>query len=401
MKKWTALTMATIFAASLSAPLAASAATGTAEVQASVSFRTEPSTSSGVIRYLKSGESVKVISEVNSYWLQVQDSSGQVGYVSSNAKYIDFVEDSVTAPATATGNATVTSSASFRKSASASSTRIRYFSKGESVTILSQPNSYWYQVKDANGVVGYVDTDYVATSGTSTPSTSTPVVTAPADANAVINASVSFRTAASTSASRIRYLKSGEQVTVIGQPSKSWYQVRDGSGVVGYVSSDAQYITTSYSSAPVITNPSAAIESVIAAGMKYWGTPYEYSSDRNTTTTFDCSDFVRTAFRDALGLILPSDSRDQGTYVKSKGAVTTDYTQLKRGDLMFFMSYKGSKASSYSGVNKSTATITHVGIYLGNGQILHTYSTESGGVKISDIAGTHWEYRFLYGGSAL
>ncbi|MNP51573.1 hypothetical protein D3C76_1459050 [compost metagenome] len=68
---------------------------------------------------------------------------------------------------------------------------------------------------------------------------------------------------------------------------------------------------------------------------------------------------------------------------------------------MFFMSYKGSKASDYRGINKSTARITHNGIYLGNGKILQTYSKESGGVRIDKIEGTQWEKRFLFGGSVL
>ena len=67
---------------------------------------------------------------------------------------------------------------------------------------------------------------------------------------------------------------------------------------------------------------------------------------------------------------------------------------------MFFMSYRGPKKSDYSGINKSKQTINHVGIYLGDGRILHTYSKESGGVRIDSIAGKHWEYRFLFGGSA-
>ncbi|MNP63179.1 NlpC/P60 family protein [compost metagenome] len=87
--------------------------------------------------------------------------------------------------------------------------------------------------------------------------------------------------------------------------------------------------------------------------------------------------------------------------MKDKGAVEKDWTQLKRGDLMYFMSYRGTKASAYSGINKSSARITHTGIYLGDGKILHTYSKESGGVTTSKIDGTHWEKRFLFGGSAL
>lgn len=344
MKKLTAMTMISILAASLTMPIAAMAQTGQAEIQASVTLRQQPSTNGAMIRYLKTGENVTVLSEVNAYWLQVRDSSGTVGYMSSADKYIDFTSsnNTVSAPSTGGTNAVAASSASFRKSPSTGAERIRYLKTGETLTIIGQPNSYWYLVKDQNGVQGYVSSDpkYVTTN------------------------------------------------------------YSGGTGGSGTTGSSGSGSTGGTVQAPA-TNASAAIEAVIAAGMKYWGTPYEYSSDRNTTTTFDCSDFVRTAFREGMGLILPADSRQQGQYVKNKGAVKTDWRSLKRGDLMLFMSYKGTSASSYAGVNKSTATITHVGIYLGDGKMLHTYSTASGGVRTSDIAGTHWEHRFLYGGSVL
>ena len=47
---------------------------------------------------------------------------------------------------------------------------------------------------------------------------------------------------------------------------------------------------------------------------------------------------------------------------------------------------------------KTQERVTHVGIYLGNGKVLHTYSPESGGVRIDSFEGTAWEYRFLMGG---
>lgn len=315
--------------------------------------------------------------------------------------------------AMAASSAVVEAGVNFREAPSANASVIRMLKKGEQLAIVEQTNAYWYKVTDSTGKTGYVS------SSSSYISVSTSGSSGSTDTNGVIKASVSFRTSPSTSAARIRYLQKGEQVSVLAQPNSAWYQVKDSKGQVGYVSSQSQYITVSGTvpngsgsnggstgsgsgSGGSTTAPStSSVEKVIAAGMSYLGTPYEYGSSRDTTTTFDCSDFVRQAFIDGLGIKLPADSRGQGDYVKNKGNAVTDWKQLKRGDLMFFMSYKGTSASAYSGVNKSQATITHDGIYLGDGKILHTYSKESGGVKISSIEGTHWEYRFLYGGSAL
>ncbi|WP_339276479.1 SH3 domain-containing C40 family peptidase [Paenibacillus sp. FSL W8-0426] len=223
---------------------------------------------------------------------------------------------------------------------------------------------------------------------------------------------VNMRTSPSTSAGVVRQLPQGETVTILGTSGSYWYKVQDSSNQTGYISSSSKYTqmvsssggnssTSSSVAGSSSVTGSEAVEKVIAAGMKYLGTPYKYGADRNSTAAFDCSSFVRRAFIDALGITLPADSRKQGDYVKAKGAVQTDWTKLKRGDLMYFMSYKGTKASAYSGVNKSTARITHTGIYLGDGKVLHTYSNEGGGVTVSDISGKHWEYRFLFGGSAL
>ncbi|MFD1956487.1 SH3 domain-containing protein [Paenibacillus thailandensis] len=303
----------------------------------------------------------------------------------------------------------------FRTEPSSSSKVIRMLSKGETVTIIEKVNASWYKATDQNGTTGYLSASSkytTITSGSESSETS--------GAAGTILKSVSFRTGASTSASRIRYLKAGETVQILSRPNSYWYQVKDSGGTTGYVSSQSQYITVNGTigggssegsgsgssgsdngSGSGTATSSEQVEAVIAAGMKYLGTPYEYGSSRYDTSTFDCSDFVRQAFLDALGIKLPADSSSQGAYVKSKGNAVTDWTKLKRGDLMFFTDYKGTTASAYAGINKSTARISHDGIYLGDGKILHTYSVASGGVKISSIKGTHWEYRFLFGGSAL
>ncbi|TLS50899.1 NlpC/P60 family protein [Paenibacillus antri] len=144
----------------------------------------------------------------------------------------------------------------------------------------------------------------------------------------------------------------------------------------------------------------AVAKSVINNGLDYLGTPYEFGSSRSNTRTFDCSDFTRQAFREGARITLPSDSRGQAEFVKKVGETTKRWQNLKKGDLMFFMSYRGSDADDYRDLDKDDKRITHVGIYMGDGKVLHTFS-EDEGVTVSKIDGTHWEHRFLFGGSAI
>ncbi|MCZ8520759.1 MULTISPECIES: C40 family peptidase [Paenibacillus] len=304
---------------------------------------------------------------------------------------------------------TVVNDVSFRKAPDTDAARIRYLQEDEKITIVSKVNDYWYKVTDKNGVTGYVSSSskYItAPKTTSTASGST----------GKIVSGVSFRKAADTDSARIRYLQAGETVTVLDKTNSYWYKVKDKNGVTGYISTSSKYISTSYkepaastSSTSTASKPAAStgstttsqkIEKVIAAGNKYLGTPYEFASDRSTTSTFDCSDFVRQAFKDALGVTLPSNSRTQADYVREHSSrIVTNIKDLKRGDLVFFMSYKGTSLSSYAGIDKSEQRITHVGIYLGDGKMLNTWGT--GGVKVDTITGRHWEGRFIFGGSAL
>lgn len=220
---------------------------------------------------------------------------------------------------------------------------------------------------------------------------------------------VNLRSKPSTSGIIVAQIKKGEKVEVINKTSSSWYEVKTSTGKQGYASS--KYITVSSSNtgnggnssndnSNSNTNSSAVIEKVIQTGMKYLGTPYEYGSDRNNTKTFDCSDFVRQAYLEGAGIKLPSNSRTQGAWIKDKGTDVSKISQLKRGDLVFFMSYKSSSASSYAGIDKSKERITHVAIYLGDNKLLHTYSQKSGGVLVGDFSSS-WKNRFLFGGSVL
>lgn len=221
---------------------------------------------------------------------------------------------------------------------------------------------------------------------------------------------VNLRSKPSTSGKIVAKIHKGDRIQIIDKGSR-WYEVKTSSGKRGFASS--KYIalggntssnqgsgSSSSGNSNGSATSSAGIEKAINTGMKYLGTPYEFGSNRNTTTTFDCSDFIRQVFLEGTGIKLPSDSRKQGAWIKDKGTDVGNISSLKRGDLVFFMSYKGSSASSYAGLDKSKQRITHVAIYLGDNKLLHTYSKKSGGVLVGDF-GSSWKNRFLYGGSVL
>jgi cell wall-associated NlpC family hydrolase len=144
------------------------------------------------------------------------------------------------------------------------------------------------------------------------------------------------------------------------------------------------------------------INNVIGKGWDYYGTPYQLGSNRNNPTTFDCSDFTRWIHLFTLGMDLPQTSQTQWEYVKAfSKRKYTDINQVQKGDLVFFMNYKGWKPEDYKGINVKAQPVGHCGIYIGNGLVLHTASQKTGGVRFDKIKGNHLEYRFIGGGKVI
>ena len=101
-------------------------------------------------------------------------------------------------------------------------------------------------------------------------------------------------------------------------------------------------------------------------------TPYLWGG--TTTNGIDCSAFVMTVYRKALGIELPRTSIMQsgvGEEVKRE--------DLQFGDLVFF--------------NTIGNRISHVGIYLGEN--MFAQSSSSGGVKVSSLNEDYYNARFV------
>ena len=145
-----------------------------------------------------------------------------------------------------------------------------------------------------------------------------------------------------------------KDVKVLGQ--RTW--IRKGQGSEGLISKEQ-------------------IESVIREAMKLRGVPYLWGG--MSSKGVDCSGLVRISFL-MNGVMLPRNASQQVFCGKAitvprpdiagvpESKVKSSYTKekaqaaianLRRGDLVFFG-------------NTETGRVTHVGIYLGNGQIIHS-----------------------------
>jgi cell wall-associated NlpC family hydrolase len=113
-------------------------------------------------------------------------------------------------------------------------------------------------------------------------------------------------------------------------------------------------------SAAVPAPAAAARAAAVDIALSKVGSPYRYGA--TGPNAFDCSGLVSFAFKKA-GVSLPRTSRAQ-----SKVGTPVSRDELRPGDLVFF--YK---------------PVSHVGIYIGDGKIVHASSKKSP-VKISDMS---------------
>lgn len=114
---------------------------------------------------------------------------------------------------------------------------------------------------------------------------------------------------------------------------------------------------------------------LILSAQKYLGTPYDFGAKYGQTKTMDCSSFTKTVFTE-YGIKLPRVSRDQ-----AKEGKFVSKSNLQTGDLVFFTTVGSGKK------------IGHVGIYVGNGNMIHTYG--EGGVKFTSINKDWWADHYV------
>lgn len=127
-----------------------------------------------------------------------------------------------------------------------------------------------------------------------------------------------------------------------------------------------------FSTTPKDNAEAATTSEVVATAQKYIGIPYVYGG--TTTKGLDCSGFTSKVFAD-LGIKL---NRTSGGQYNQGTAVAK--ANLQVGDLLFF--------------NTSGKGVSHVAIYIGNGQMIHSQTNK--GVSTSKVNDPYyWGSRYI------
>ncbi len=103
------------------------------------------------------------------------------------------------------------------------------------------------------------------------------------------------------------------------------------------------------------------------------GTSYSYGS--SNSKAFDCSGFTQYIYKQH-GISVPRSSVEQ-----AKAGTEVSKANLQKGDLVIF-----------SGTYK--AGPSHAGIYIGNGDFIHSSSAGGGGVIISNLNSGYYSKSF-------
>lgn len=120
-------------------------------------------------------------------------------------------------------------------------------------------------------------------------------------------------------------------------------------------------------------------QKVISQAKLYIGASYKFGASlADAPKYFDCSSYTQLVFG-KNGITLPRVSRDQA----SRG---TAISRLEAGDLMFF-----TQKDIYS-----DGRVGHVGIYMGDGSMIHASSSKGVSITKNVLQNPYWKQNYLY-----
>lgn len=218
----------------------------------------------------------------------------------------------------------------------------------------------WTKIQSGK-VTGYVSSEFLVT-GDEAAALAEEIKTTVATVNTT---TLYVRAETNTDCSVIALVGDGEELEVL-ETLDGWYKVAV-DDEEGYISADYVTISTELPKAQTMTElkygqgVSDVRVSMVSYACQFVGNPYVWGGT-SLTNGADCSGFVLSVYAN-YGVSLPHSSKAQancGTRISA--------SEAQPGDLFFY---------------GSGSSISHVAIYIGNGQIVHA-SNKRTGIKISN-----------------
>lgn len=263
----------------------------------------------------------------------------------------------VGAKADCIGGAETTTAVNLRTGAGTGNAIIATVGEGTALIVEADTGSGWYKV-NYDGESGYMSADYLSFSETM-------------DLTAqgwVDGSDVRMRAAAGTDSEIVRVTTYGESVEIFGVDGE-WYKVSAG-GKTGYIRGDyVSFTEPDPSQAPAAGSIG---EQIVAFAEQFLGTPYVWAG--SSPSGFDCSGFVSYVFKN-FGYTVNRTAASMYT-----NGVAVDKSELQIGDAVFFAS--------------SSESIGHVGIYIGDGEFIHS-SSGCGYVTISGLDESYYSRMYV------
>ena len=257
------------------------------------------------------------------------------------------------------GIANVEETLNVRETPSADSSMVGKMPKNDAGEILETLDG-WYKIQSGD-VTGYVSADYLIT-GEEAAARAEEVKQTIAT---VKTPTLNVREEPNTECSILALMPQGEELNVLEDLS-GWVKV-DLDNTNGFISKDYVDISVQLPKAMTMTEVrygngvSDVRVDLISYATQFVGNPYVWGGT-SLTNGADCSGFTLSIFA-KYGVYLPHSSKAQancGTRISA--------SEAKPGDLFFY---------------GSGSSISHVAIYIGNGQIVHASSKKTG-IKISN-----------------
>ncbi len=322
-----------------------------------VNVRASNSLDSAILGKFSNGEKLTILSAEGD-WFKIDSQATGVAFISRQFVKVLSVDGVVN------GN-----DVNFRKGASSSSEILDKLSSGAAVTV-NAVNGEFYSV-NYKGTAGYIHRDFISGQNLA-------YVTQEAQTSGVLSATATIGNYAiveSDNGLKIRKAASIDSDVLGVAPYKyyidlvekgtEWHKVKY-NGMEGFVS--AEFTTLFTGEKPQASRGTE----VVAFAKQFLGTPYRWAGT-DLRKGVDCSGFVYSVMKN-FGINLNRSSRDM-----VRNGTPLQKSELQAGDLVFFDTTGGNNGQ-----------ISHVGIYIGNGDFIHSSSSSTYAVMISNLSEAYY-----------